>query len=65
MFVISTPQNAEYFWNTRDLRETQIELKQIDEQKTATPSQPVNENVMSDDRYKVMAERIKSRMRRF
>lgn len=64
MFVINSQQTAEYFWNTRDLREKQIEVKQIDEQKTANPSQPINEGV-NNDRLKMMSEIIKSRMRRF
>ena len=65
MFVINNPQSAEYFWNTRDLREKQIEIQKIEEKVTAQPTAPVNENVMENDRFKLMSEQIKMRMRRF
>lgn len=65
MFVINSASSAEYFWNTRDLREKQIEVEKVDEQKTAQPAQSLNEDVLSDNRYKAMMEQIKSRMRRY
>ena len=65
MFVIKDAQSAEYFWNTRDLREKQIEIQKVEENVTAQPNKPVNENVMSSDRYKMLSEQIKMRMRRF
>lgn len=65
LFVINSPQTAEYFWNTRDLRETQIQIQKIEENVTAQPSAPVNESVLTDDRYKMLAEQIKMRMRRY
>lgn len=65
MFVINNPQSAEYFWNTRDLREKQIQIQKIEENVTAKPTAPINENVMENDRYKLLSEQIKMRMRRF
>lgn len=65
MFVINNPQSAEYFWNTRDMREKQIEIQKIEENVTATSKKPINEDVMSNDRYKALSEQIKMRMRRF
>ena len=65
MFVINNAQSAEYFWNTRDMREKQIAVEKVEEEKTAQPSQALNENIMSNDRYKAMIEQIKSRMRKY
>lgn len=65
MFVINNPESAVYFWNTRDLREKQIQIQKVEENVTAQPSAPVNENVMENDRYKMLSEQIKMRMRRF
>lgn len=65
MFVINSPSSAEYFWNTRDMREKQIEIKKVEENVTAQSAPAVNESVLSDDRMKAMSEMIKSRMRRF
>lgn len=65
MFVINNAQSAEYFWNTRDMREKQIEVEKVEEAKTAQPAQSLNEDVMNNDRYKAMMEKIKSRMRRY
>ena len=64
MFVINNQQSAELFWNSRDLREKQLEVKSIEEQKTANPSQPV-EDTINMERLKFMSEQIKSRMRKF
>lgn len=65
MFVINDVQTATYFWNTRDLREKQIEIQKVEEKVTAQPTQPLNENVLDNDRFKMMSEQIKSRMRRY
>lgn len=65
MFVINNAASAEYFWNTRDMREKQIAVEKIEEEKTAQPAQPLNEDVMQNDRYKAMMEQIKSRMRKY
>lgn len=65
MFVINNAKSAEYFWNTRDLREKQIVLEKLEEEKTAQTNKPLNENIMTDDRYKAMMEQIKSRMRKY
>ena len=64
MFVINNQQSAELFWNSRDLREKQLEVKSVEEQKTANPSQPV-EDTINMERLKFMSEQIKSRMRKF
>lgn len=65
MFVINNASSAEYFWNTRDMREKQIAVEKVEEEKTAQPAQPLNEDVMQNDRYKAMMEQIKSRMRKY
>ena len=65
MFVINNDASAEYFWNTRDLREKQIQVEKIEENVTAQPLTPLNQNVMSDDRYKMMMEQIKRNMRKY
>ena len=65
MFVITSPSSAEYFWNTRDMREKQIEIKKVAENVTAQSAPAVNESVLNDDRMKAMAEMIKKRMRTF
>ena len=62
LFVINNAETAEYFWNTRDLRESKVE-NQV-EKSIAAPAQPLNENVLNDDRMKMMAEEIKWRMRK-
>ena len=62
LFVINNAETAEYFWNTRDLRESKVE-NQV-EKSVAAPAQPLNENVLNDDRMKMMAEEIKWRMRK-
>lgn len=65
MFVINNAASAEYFWNTRDLREKQIEVQKVEESATAQPTASLNESVMENDRYKMMSEMIKNRMRRY
>lgn len=64
MFVIKNQASAEYFWNTRDMRDKQIQIQKIDESKVAQPA-PVNENVVSDDRLQAMKERIQRNMRKY
>lgn len=64
MFVINNEASAEYFWNTRDFRDKQVELQKIDESAVAQP-EPINENVVSDERLKAMSEQIQRRMRRY
>ena len=63
MFVINDANTATYFWNTRDMREKQVEMKKVEEQVTANHNNnPVNEGL--SDRQKMMSEMIKYRMRR-
>lgn len=64
LFVINDPQTAEYFWNTRDLREKQLPIQKIEESVTVNVA-PTNGSVMENDRYKQMMEEIQKRMRRF
>ena len=64
MFVINNEASAEYFWNTRDFRDKQVELQKIDESAVAQPN-AINENVVSDERLKAMKEQIQRRMRRW
>ena len=64
MFVINNEASAEYFWNTRDFRDKQIELQKIDESVVAQPN-AINENVVSDERLNAMKEQIQRRMRRW
>lgn len=64
MFVINNQASAEYFWNTRDFRDKQIELKKVDEAAVAQPT-AVNENVVSDERLQAMKEQIQRRMRKY
>lgn len=64
MFVIKNEASAEYFWNTRDFREKQVELQKIDESAVAQPN-AINENVVSDERLNAMKEQIQRRMRRW
>ena len=64
MFVINNEASAEYFWNTRDFRDKQVELQKIDESAVAQPT-PVVENVVSEERLNAMKEQIQRRMRRW
>jgi hypothetical protein len=64
MFVINNQASAEYFWNTRDFRDKQVELQKIEEAKVAQPA-PVVENAISDERLQAMKEQIQRRMRRW
>ena len=64
MFVINNQASAEYFWNTRDFRDKQIELQKVDEAVVAQPT-PVVENAISEERLQAMKEQIQRRMRRW
>ena len=64
MFVINNEASAEYFWNTRDFRDKQVELQKIDESVVAQPT-PVVENAVSEERLNAMKEQIQRRMRRW
>ena len=66
MFIIKEEASAVYFWNTRDLRETRMESVKLEENVVPNENKDlVNESVLADDSYKMMAERIKYNMRRF
>ena len=66
MFIIKEEASAVYFWNTRDLRENRIEPVKIEENVVPNENKElVNESVLADDSYKMMAERIKYNMRRY
>jgi uncharacterized coiled-coil protein SlyX len=64
MFVINNEASAEYFWNTRDFRDKQVELQKIEESAVAQPN-AINENVVSEERLNAMKEQIQRRMRRW
>ena len=65
MFIINEESSAVYFWNTRDLREKRIESVKMEESVVPTENKELNESVLADDSYKMMAERIKRNMRRY
>ena len=65
MFVINNEASAEYFWNTRDLREKKVAIQKIDESAIAAPATQVNENAIPEDRMNWMSEKIKRNMRKF
>ena len=65
MFIINEESSAVYFWNTRDLREKRIEAVKMDENVVPTETKELNESVLVEDSYKMMAERIKRNMRRY
>ena len=66
MFIIKEEASAVYFWNTRDLREKRIESVKIEENVIPNENKElVNESVLAEDSYKMMAERIKYNMRRY
>ena len=66
MFIIKEEASAVYFWNTRDLREKRIESVKIEENVVPNENKElVNESVLAEDSYKLMAERIKYNMRRY
>lgn len=66
MFIIKEEASAVYFWNTRDLRETRMESVKLEENVVPNENKDlINESVLADDSYKMMAERIKYNMRRF
>lgn len=63
MLVINNEASAVYFWNTRDMREKQIEMQKIDESKNNEPAQ-INTSV-SDERLQRMKEIIQRNMRKY
>ena len=65
MFIIKEEASAVYFWNTRDLRETRMEAVKLEESVIPNENREMNESVLAEDSYKMMAERIKYNMRRF
>jgi hypothetical protein len=65
MFIINEESSAVYFWNTRDLREKRIDAVKMEENVVPTENKELNESVLVDDSYKMMAEIIKRNMRRF
>ena len=65
MFIINEESSAVYFWNTRDLREKRIEAVKMEESVVPTENKELNESVLSESSYQMMAERIKHNMRRF
>ena len=65
MFIINEESSAVYFWNTRDLREKRIDSVKMEESVVPTEAKELNESVLTDDSFKMMAEKIKRNMRRF
>ena len=65
MFIIKEEASAVYFWNTRDLREKRMEAVKLEENVVPNENKELNESVLAEDSYKMMAERIKRNMRRF
>ena len=65
MFIINDERSAVYFWNTRDLREKRIESVKMEESVVPNESKELNENVLLNDSFKMMAEKIKHNMRKF
>ena len=65
MFIIKDEPSATYFWNTRDMREKRIESVKIVENVVPNENKEVNESVLEDNSYKMMAEKIKRNMRRY
>lgn len=65
MFIIKEEASAIYFWNTRDLRENRIESVKMNESVIPNEKKEMNESVLVEDSYKMMAERIKRNMRRY
>ena len=65
MFIIKEEASAVYFWNTRDLREKRIESVKMEESVVPNENKELNESVLADDSFKMMAEKIKRNMRRY
>ena len=65
MFIIKDEPSATYFWNTRDMREKRIESVKIVENVVPNENKEINESVLEDNSYKMMAEIIKRNMRRY
>ena len=65
MFIIDNDASADYFWNTRDLREKRMGSVKMEEGVANSEIKDVNESVLTSDSYKMMAEKIKRNMRSF
>ena len=65
MFIIKDEPSATYFWNTRDMREKRIESVKIVENVVPNENKEVNESVLENNSYKMMAEKIRRNMRRY
>ena len=65
MFIIKEEASAVYFWNTRDMRETRVDAVKMNESIVPNENKEVSENVLVNDSYKMMAERIKRNMRKY
>ena len=65
MFIIKEEASALYFWNTRDLREKRMDSVKLEENVVSNEKKDMNESILVDDSYKMMAERIKYNMRRY
>ena len=65
MFIIKEEASAVYFWNTRDLREKRMDSVKLEENVVPNEKKDMNESILVDDSYKMMAERIKYNMRRY
>ena len=65
MFIIKEEASAVYFWNTRDMRETRVDAVKMNESIVPNENKEVNENVLVNDSYKMMVERIKRNMRKY
>lgn len=60
MFIIKDENAATYFWNTRDMREKQVEVKKIEESVTANKSNTVDAGLA--ERQKMYSQEIKRRL---
>ena len=65
MFIIKDESSAVYFWNTRDLRERRIESVKMEEGVIPNENKELNENVLLNDSFKMMSEKIKHNMRKY
>ena len=65
MFIIKEEASAVYFWNTRDLREKRMESVKIEENVVPNENKEMNESVLANNSYKMMAEKIKYNMRKY
>ena len=65
MFIIKEEASAVYFWNTRDLREKRMESVKIEENVVPNENKEMNESVLANNSYKMMAEKIKYNKRKY